>query len=100
MPSIPPASLSLGKPSPISTSVTASDPKPSTPRRPVGSKVIEVVEGVKQGNRGIHNVAVLDMTGDSTQIYPYLNHCDTCAWEGRYNSLGNAKLNARSHAGV
>jgi hypothetical protein len=76
--------------------------KPSSPNavHPRGSVLVKMVNGVRDGLRPAHNVAVLDLTSDTTQFLPYMAHCDTCAWEGRFVSLEQAEANAAVHAGV
>jgi hypothetical protein len=62
---------------------------------PAINRIVQSFKGVNNN----HIIDVIDKSGDSTQYYKYLDHCQTCAWEGRYHVLPEAVAYAKMHVG-
>jgi len=64
---------------------------------PTTHRVAQTYKGLNRHNN--HTIDVIDMSMDKSQYYGFLAHCQTCAWEGRYNTLADATANAKMHVG-
>jgi hypothetical protein len=65
---------------------------------PATHRVLQTLEGKNRHNN--HVIDVIDKTGDKSQTFGYLIHCQTCAWEGRYHTVEEATANAKMHVGL
>lgn len=63
---------------------------------PATRRVVQTFKGVINN----HTIDVIDQSGDSTQYYKFLDHCQTCAWESRQNTLADAVVMAKMHVGL
>ena len=61
-------------------------------------RVLQTLDGKNRHNN--HVIDVIDKTGDKSQVFGYLIHCQTCAWEGRYHTVEEATANAKMHVGL
>lgn len=65
---------------------------------PATHRVVQTLSGVNRHNN--HVIDVIDKSGDKSQTFGFLVHCQTCAFEGRYHSLEEATANAKMHVGL
>ena len=102
MPQIPLSKSPSPSPSPTSTQQPGkpivNQASPSVASKPVVQRLVETFRGTK-GLKRNHVIDVIDQT-DKGQRYNFFDHCQTCAWEGRYDTLEEATAGARVHVGL
>jgi hypothetical protein len=70
----------------------------ATSSAPATHRVLQTLEGKNRYNN--HIIDVIDKSGDKSQTFGYLIHCQTCAFEGRYLTVEEATANAKMHVGL
>lgn len=84
--------------SPAQASQPQSIPLTKTTAAPATHRVLQTLDGKNRHNN--HVIDVIDKTGDKSQVFGYLIHCQTCAFEGRYLTVEEATANAEMHVGL
>jgi len=69
---------------------------PLTQTAPATHRIVETFKGTINN----HVIDVIDKSGDKTQYYAFMAHCQTCAWDSRQHTLATATAVAKMHVGL